>query len=97
MDGQDENLKARERHEKTNIRNCETREKSEKSVAEVNCHKRRKTTMLDVSLTPQHHASQTDFGRIEVFVIFSIHLIENQPIIRKIHRSSVESGCGAVV
>ncbi len=85
QDGQDENQKARQRHEKTNIRNYETREKYEKSVVEANCHKRRKTTMLHVSPTPQHYAGQLDFGRIKVLVIFSIHVIENQPIIRKIH------------
>ena len=96
QDEQDEYQKARQRHEKTNIRNYETREKY---VAEVSCHKRpacsaghcagrRKTTMLHVSLTPQHDAGQLDFGRIKVLVIFSTHVIENQPIIRNIHRFS---------
>ncbi len=97
MDGQDENLKSRERHEKTNIRNYETREKNEKSVAEISCHKRRKTTMLHVSPTPQHDSGQFDFGRIKVFVIFSTHVIGNQPITRNFHRFSVESRGGAVV
>ena len=55
--------------------------KTKKSVAEVSCHKRRKTTMFHVSLTPQRYAGQLDFGRIKVFVKFSTHVIENQPII----------------
>ena len=88
QDEQDENQKARHRHEKTNIRNYETREKNEKYVAEVSCHKRRKTAMLHVRLTPHHDAGQLHFGRIKVFVIFSTHVIENQPIIRNIHRFS---------
>ena len=84
---------------KTNIRNYETREKNEKYVAEVSFHKRpacstghcagrRITTMLHVSLTPQHYAGQLDFGRIKIFVILSTHVIENQSIIREIHRFS---------
>ena len=65
--------KAREnQHQK--LRNTR---KNEKYVAEVSCHKRRKTTMLHVSLTPQHDAGQLDFGRIKVFVMFSTHVIEN--------------------
>ena len=88
QDGRDENQKARQRHENTNIRNYETREKDEKYVAQVSCHKRRKTTMFHVSLTPQRYAGQLDFGGIKVFVIFSTHVIENQPNIPKIHRYS---------
>ena len=88
QDEQDENQKARQRHEKTNFRNDESREKIEKCVAEVSFHKRRKTTMLHVSPTPQRYAGQLDFGRIKVFVILSTHVIENQPIIRNIHRFS---------
>ena len=48
---------------------------------------RRETTMLHVSLTPQHDAGQLDIGRIRVFVSFSTSVIENQPMIRNIHRS----------
>lgn len=38
--------------------------------------------MSAATLKPQRYASQLDFGRNEVFVEFSTHVIENQPIIQ---------------
>ena len=51
QDRQDENQKARQRHKKTNIKNDETREVNEKSVAEISV---RQSVQNDTQLTRRH-------------------------------------------
>ena len=67
MDAQDENQKARQKHEKTS------------NGSESIHHRPRVVT--PATLKPQHCAGQPDSGFLKVFVTFSANVIENQPII----------------